>query len=92
MSVFKVFFHRKAMKNLYKLPKNVLGRMYVLFNDLGTIPVPWKTWDIKGLRGIDDSYRVRIGQYRVIYSVNRETHEIIIQKIATRKKAYTSDD
>lgn len=37
MSVFKVFFHRKAMKNLYKLPKNVLGRMYVLFNDLGTI-------------------------------------------------------
>jgi len=70
----------------------VLIRVYELVKVLETDPVPWKTWDIKNLRGADDAYRVRIGRYRVMYYIDRENLVIIIQKISTRKKAYRSDD
>ena len=92
MSVFEVSFHRKAGKDLLKLPKKMLIRVYDLVKSLETDPVPRKKFDISKLRGRNDAYRVRMGQYRIMYIIDSKNNEIIIQKISTREKAYTSDD
>lgn len=43
---------------------------------------------VKKLRGYDSTYRVRVGNYRIIYEVNDRTQQISILWIADRKDAY----
>ena len=69
VSNFRVFFNRKAERGLYGLPKGVLSSVYDLVSDLEVDPVPWRRWDVKPLKGQSGLYRVRLAQYRVIYSV-----------------------
>jgi mRNA interferase RelE/StbE len=40
------------------------------------------------LAGFDDRYRVRQGNYRVVYLIDDSTHEIVIYKIGDRKDVY----
>jgi len=87
--MFKILLHRRAEKNLYKLPKHILRKFYELMNTLEANPVPWREWDVRKLRGFEDTYRIRLNNYRVIYSVNWKRKEIIILKIEKRGKAYT---
>jgi len=86
---FKVFFHRKAEKSLYRLPKSVLALVYELVSVLEENPVPWSSWDLKPLKGRNNIYRVRLGDYRLIYALYLERNEIVIMNIAVRGKAYS---
>jgi len=92
VSKFQVFFNRKAEKSLYRLPKKVLGSVYELVSDLEVDPIPWRRWGVRPLKGRSSLFRVRLGQYRVVYHLYLDRREIVIQKIATRGKAYSSDD
>ena len=40
------------------------------------------------LAGYDDRYRVRQGQYRIVYLIDDERHEVTIFKIGHRKEIY----
>jgi len=88
VSPFKVLLHRQAERALYKLPKRVLRQVYDLISELELYPVPWRTWDIRKIRGEEDAYRVRLGRYRVIYWVDWTGKDVVILRIASRKKAY----
>jgi len=88
VSPFKVLLHRRAERALYKLPKRILRQVYDLVSELEIDPVPWRTWDLRKIRGEEDTYRVRLGRYRVIYWVDWTGKEVIILRIAPRKKAY----
>ncbi|WP_143598755.1 type II toxin-antitoxin system RelE/ParE family toxin [Thermococcus sp. JCM 11816] len=52
--------------------------------------VPRDRFDIAKLKGSDDLdiYRVRLGEYRVIYSVNWEERVILIHRLKRRGEAY----
>jgi len=85
---FKVFLHRKAEKSLYALPKHVLRKVYDFLSDLGRNPLPWRTWDIRKIRGEENTYRVRLNKYRIVYWVNWKAKEIVVLKVELRKKVY----
>jgi len=51
-------------------------------------PIPVETFDIKKLKGLKDTYRVRIGRYRVIYTIFWDEKGIAVSKIEPRKSAY----
>jgi len=40
------------------------------------------------LSGYDDVYRVRVGSYRVLYSVSTSTLIVIVLKVGHRKDVY----
>jgi mRNA interferase RelE/StbE len=40
------------------------------------------------LAGYDDRYRVRQGQYRIVYLIDDKRHEVTVFKIAHRKDVY----
>ena len=88
MTSFKIFLHKKAEKSLYTLPKHVLKLVYDFISDLEDTPVPWKSWDIKKVKGTRSTYRVKLNKHRIIYWINKDTQEIIILKIELRKKVY----
>ncbi len=59
-----------------------------LFETLKTDAIPWKKYDIKKIEGEMDTYRVRIGVYRLIYFVDKDNKIIHALKIERREKAY----
>ena len=91
MKSYKIFLHRKAERDVQRLPNKVLNRFEELMADLHIDPVPWEKWDLKYMVNLDDTYRVRIGDYHVVYWVNTDLHEIVILRVARRESVYDSD-
>jgi mRNA interferase RelE/StbE len=44
--------------------------------------------DCKKLKDMDDLYRVRVGDYRIIYQVKDEEVLVLVVRVAHRKDAY----
>jgi len=86
--MFKIVIHKKSIKKLREMGKSSLKRMANLIEILETDPIPWKYFDVKKLEGEKDTYRVRIGKYRIIYFVDKNSKIIHILKIEKREKAY----
>ena len=85
MRHYEVEVSRTAEKQLRKLARDdqerVVRRVLLLAED----PFPPGT---RKLTGYDDVYRVRVGRYRILYSVSRRRLVIVILKIGHRKDAY----
>lgn len=85
MRHYEVEVSRTAEKQLRKLARDdqerVVGKILLLAED----PFPPGT---RKLTGYDDVYRVRVGRYRILYSVSRHRLVIVILKIGHRKDAY----
>lgn len=47
-----------------------------------------KGYDVKKLKGVKNTYRLRIGGYRIIYMVDFKKSKIFALAVSQRKKAY----
>lgn len=76
---------RSARKELEALPDAVLTRVARHLDALQTTPRPS---GCKKLRGATDLWRVRVGDYRIIYHVDDGAQLIEVRAIRDRKDAY----
>ncbi|MEB3755295.1 MAG: type II toxin-antitoxin system RelE/ParE family toxin [Desulfurococcales archaeon] len=51
-------------------------------------PIPIRSYDIKKLKGFNDTFRIRIGDVRVVYTVDWSSKTIIVHYIGPRERAY----
>jgi mRNA interferase RelE/StbE len=72
-----------AEKQLKKLPETIAKK--ILSKLMQTMTEPRKA-NYKKLKGYENSWRVRVGDYRVILKIENET--MIVTKIAHRKDIY----
>ncbi|VVC01153.1 Uncharacterised protein [uncultured archaeon] len=63
-------------------------RVNVFCETLQQIPVPFKSYDIKKVEGMDNIYRVRFGDFRVVYHIDELQHKIYIVKMERRENVY----
>ncbi len=87
---FTVKVHKQVKKKLKELP-NVHRRCFLELKDiLHYEAVPRDKYDIIKLEGTGniDIYRIRLGSYRIIYSVNWKERLIMIHRLKTREDAY----
>jgi mRNA interferase RelE/StbE len=82
---WKVTLHRTALKELQRLPKPIVQRAWSVIEDLATNPLPPSC---QLLRGTDSTYRIRISDYRLIYSISHATVTILVLRIGHRKDIY----
>jgi len=75
-----------ALKFYKTCPEELAKRLNRCFEDLENNPF-WGP-NIKVLRGEKKRYRYRIGDYRVIYSIDKDGKKVIISLIASRPSAY----
>ena len=87
MRAFSVEFTRSAEKEFAKLSVKIRGRISEAINVLAQNPYS-ELLKTKKLKGADDLYRIRVGDYRVVYSVRNETLVVIIIKIGNRREVY----
>jgi mRNA interferase RelE/StbE len=74
-----------AEKELDRLPKEVARRIALAIDDLQSDPRPQGVLKLKGSRS---KYRIRVGQYRVLYQVDDKVQLVTVVRIRHRKDAY----
>ena len=85
MAKYKIEISRSAEKQLKKLPRRDQQRIVEAVLALADEPVPRGA---RKLAGYDDVFRIRVGRYRILYSVSSGTLVIIVLKIGHRKDVY----
>jgi mRNA interferase RelE/StbE len=85
MPDYSITFARSARKDLEKLPSAVAQRIIERIEALTKAPRP--SGVIK-LQGNKDLWRLRAGDYRVIYSIDDVTRMIDISAVRHRRDAY----
>ena len=75
---------RSAQKVLEKLSADQQDRVLAVLESLAEVPRPDGCRKLSGR----DAWRVRVGDYRVIYEVADDTRQVTVVVIAHRKDAY----
>ena len=85
MAKYKIEISRSAEKQLKKLPREDQQRIVKAILALAGEPVPRGA---RKLAGYDDVFRIRVGRYRILYTVSSGKLVIIILKMGHRKDVY----
>ena len=85
MGSYEVEISRTAERQLKKLPEEDQLRVVRAVLALAEEPRPGGS---RKLSGHDDVFRIRVGRYRVLYSVFENRLVILILKIGHRKDVY----
>ncbi|EEB73505.1 type II toxin-antitoxin system RelE/ParE family toxin [Thermococcus sp. AM4] len=87
---FSVEVHPRVAKVLSKLKPAHYQRIYDFLSLLQEEPVPSSLYDVKKLKGTGDLsvYRVRVGDYRLIYVVDWSNSRIRVLRLERRGSAY----
>ena len=84
---FAVVFKQSAVKELHALPKKAQARILEAVHLLSFNPHT-ELLQIKKLKGAGSLFRVRLQDYRVIYTIERSVVTIAIIKIGHRREVY----
>lgn len=84
--MYKVVFKKKASKELFKLPSSTLSKVVSGIDDLALNPRPAGSKKLKG--SDEEMWRIRIGDYRVIYVLEDRIRIVNIRKVGHRKDVY----
>jgi len=82
---FKLLIHKKALRELNELPAEDKRQIFDAVSMLEVDPFKGDVKPIKGLKGV---FRLRVGDYRIAFTVNFKENEVAILKIAKRKTFY----
>lgn len=82
---YQITWSKQARKHFLDLDKSAQKRVGDLIGKLAGEPRPA---GVKALVGMPGVLRVRTGDYRVLYSVDDGKHEIWIEDVRHRSKAY----
>ncbi len=81
---FQIILPKSAQKELDRLPDEIANRILARLAELETNPRPA---DVKKLKG-RDAWRIRVGDYRVIYEIHDRVLRIIVITVGHRREVY----
>lgn len=85
MATYDVRISRTAERQLARLDRAMQRRVSAAMLALASEPRPR---GCRKLIGYDDVFRLRVGRYRLLYSVSDDTVVIVILKVGHRRDVY----
>jgi len=85
--VFSVQFSPQATRFIRKLDKHTKERIRNKITNLQREPFPTETTRVESYKK-EKIFRVRVGVYRILYSVRYEKETIVIFKVDKRSRIY----
>jgi mRNA interferase RelE/StbE len=82
---YRIELTPSARRDLLDLPRKAQERLGARINALAQNPRPR---GFKKLKGEDNQYRIRVGDYRVIYSIFDDRLLVLVLRISDRKSVY----
>ncbi len=85
MAFYNVLLKPSVEKDLRSLPKPVIGRVMKQIEALKSNAHPRQA---SKLASTELLYRIRVGDYRIVYSVDQEAQQILVQYVRHRREVY----
>ena len=86
MAVYSIFFKDSVRKELDSIPKIDLQRIIERISSLAENPRPLGCEKLSG----QEKYRLRQGNYRIIYSIQDTQLTVWVVKVGHRREVYRS--
>ena len=83
--MYEIYLERTAEKDLKKLDKAHFNRIVIRIKELSKKPRPR---GCKKIAGSDNDWRIRVGDYRIIYEIDESSKSIRIMRVKHRSGAY----
>ena len=83
--MYRVFLERAAERNLRQLSAKLHDRVIAAIQALAKNPRPT---GCRKLAGTDNDWRIRVGDYRVIYEIAEDIQVVRINRIRHRREVY----
>lgn len=84
MVEYKIFFKKSVYKELSAIPRTDLQRILKKIDSLRSNPRPQGCEKLSH----EERYRLRQGNYRIVYSIQNDVLTVWIIKVAHRKEVY----
>jgi mRNA interferase RelE/StbE len=84
VAAYRVEVATRARKDLERLAPALVERLGSALMDLEADPRPRSSEKLVGI----DAYRVRVGDYRVIYEIDDRARVVIVSRIRHRREVY----
>ena len=84
MVSYRIEFAKGVRKDFKRLPKKDAERILKKIESLSENPRPPESKKLTN----DDSHRIRIGNYRVIYDIQDQVLVVLVLKVGNRKDVY----
>lgn len=84
--MYKITFKKSAEKEIQKLPSSIVTRIVPVIEGLSKNPKPSGSKKLQGSK--ENIWRVRVGDYRVIYLIAEEVRIVEVRKVGHRKDIY----
>ena len=85
MVSFSLQWRKSTRKDLRRISRDMVSRIIAEVEKLAAEPLPH---GCEKLIGSEHSYRIRVGDYRVIYELLRDPKIVEIQRVRHRKDVY----
>jgi mRNA interferase RelE/StbE len=85
MARYAVEFRRSAEKDLRRLDPLVQRRVLRAAGNLATNPRPD---GCRKLQGSENAFRIRVGDYRIVYTVDDAVLIVAVERIRHRREVY----
>jgi len=82
---YRIEFAPSARRQLQKLPNEIRVRVAAALSALSAEPRPP---GVKKLSGEESLYRIRVGDYRIIYQIREKELIVLVVKIGHRGEVY----
>jgi len=83
--VYEILLERSAERDLKKLPKNMFDRVVLSIKSLAGNTRPHGA---RKITGSSNDWRIRVGEYRIIYEIDDEVRVVKIMRVRHRREAY----
>ena len=85
MASYNIDFKPSVHKDFRRLPKSVVKRVMKRIEKLRDEPLPR---GVEGLEGAKRLYRIRVGDYRIVYEVDTQARKMMILYVRHRREVY----
>jgi mRNA interferase RelE/StbE len=82
---YKIIITKSIQKQLDNLPNNIQERVYEKIAQLAEEPRPD---GVIKLKGYDNEYRIRIGDYRLVYEIRDDQLIVLLVQCKHRRDVY----
>ncbi len=85
MATYRIEWKPSALRELKRIDRQVIGRIVQAIERLADDPF---AAGVRKLRGAEHTYRLRVGEYRVVYEVVEAKLTVVIVRVRHRRDAY----
>jgi len=86
--LFTLRVKRRQLRKIEGLPETTRAQIREALRVLKSDPVPVKGFDVRKLEGYGSVYRIRVGDVRLVYSVEWSEKTVSLHYVGSRRKAY----